>query len=358
MKKYVMGKIAGFPKYYEYGYFGWPSVAKLEDGTLVAGASGLRRHHLCNDGKIVLYYGSIDGTEWSGPRLVEDSQIDDRDTGVICLEGNDILVSWFTGAHYKAEWDLDNKTKKAISFWSEEKFREYNGSFVKITTDGGRKFSDKIRVGVTTPHGPVKLSDGNLMYMGNSFDRVQKYRRVEVMKSCDGGYTWEHVGDVPYDDGIIHKAYVEPHMIELPDGTLFGVIRDQSEYEKEGNVFRILYTTSSDRGKTWTVPQPMGIDGSPPHLMMHSSGVLVCTYGFRAYDCVEDSNGKSGQRAVLSYDNGKTWSDPIKISDEIDSTDLGYPCTVELEDKSLFTVYYQQENSDCHPGLLYSKWKL
>lgn len=358
MQRYTMGAIASFPKYYEYGYFGWPSVARMDDGTLVAGVSGLRRNHLCSDGKVVLYYGSKDGTSWSGPRIVEDSQIDDRDTGVLCLGGNDILVSWFTGQHYGAEWTLDEKTSKAVSFWTEEMFREYNGSYVKITTENGRKFSDKIRVGVTTPHGPVKLRDGTLMYIGNTFDRMRKYRQVEVVKSNDGGYSWEHAGIVPYGSGITQKGYVEPHMIELPDDTLFGVIRDQSEYEDLGKVFRVLYTTSKDTGKTWTVPKPLGIDGSPPHLMMHSSGVLVCSYGFRAYDFIKGDGSLSGQRAILSHDYGKTWGEPIKISDHIDNTDLGYPCTVELEDKSLLTVYYQQEKPENHPGFLYSKWNL
>lgn len=358
MKNYTMGTIASFPKHYEYGYFGWPSVAKTEDGNLVAGVSGLRRNHLCVDGKIVLYYGSKDGHSWSTPRIVEDSQIDDRDTGVVCLSGNEILVSWFTGNHFGSAWNLDEKSKKALSFWTEEKFDEYSGSFVKVTSDNGKKFSDKIRVGVSAPHGPVKLKDGSLMYMGNKFDRKKKYPQVEILKSCDGGYTWEYVGTVPYGSGITKKFYVEPHMIELPDGSLLGVIRDQSTYEKQGKVFRVLTTRSEDRGKTWSVPQPLGIEGSPPHLMMHSSGALICSYGYRAFDWLKNNDGESGQRAVLSYDNGKTWSEPRRISDHVGNHDLGYPCTVELDDKSLFTVFYQKQDENHHPGLLYSKWNI
>ena len=38
----------------DFGYFGWPSVARLGDGTLVAGASGLRQSHVCPWGKSVL----------------------------------------------------------------------------------------------------------------------------------------------------------------------------------------------------------------------------------------------------------------------------------------------------------------
>ena len=42
-------------------YFGWPSVAKLDDGTIVAGSSGLRRAHVCPWGKSVLCYSSDGG---------------------------------------------------------------------------------------------------------------------------------------------------------------------------------------------------------------------------------------------------------------------------------------------------------
>ena len=36
------------------GYFGWPTVARLEDGTLIVASSGLRSTHVCPWGKTVL----------------------------------------------------------------------------------------------------------------------------------------------------------------------------------------------------------------------------------------------------------------------------------------------------------------
>ncbi len=30
-----------------FGYFGWPSVARLDDGTLMVASSGLRIAHIC-----------------------------------------------------------------------------------------------------------------------------------------------------------------------------------------------------------------------------------------------------------------------------------------------------------------------
>lgn len=356
---YKMGAIASFEKYYEFGYFGWPSVAKLEDGALVAGVSGLRRHHLCINGKIVLYYGSKDGNQWSCPRIVEDSQIDDRDTGVVAVGGNDVLVSWFTGKHFTAKWDNDEKTTTAVSFWSKEKFEHYHGSYVKVSKNGGKEFSEKIKVGVTAPHGPIKLKNGSLIYVGNTFNDGLDFPEIKTIRSDDNGFTWYDLGVIPYsDDAFVNKAYHEPHVIELENNHLFAVIRDQSTYEDIGKVFRVLYSHSYDNGLTWDKASPLGVVGSPPHLMKHSSGALICTYGYREQHDPNPQNTGSGERAVISYDNGKTWSEPYLISDHIDNGDLGYPCTVELDDHSLFTVYYQRESSEHHPGLLYSTWEL
>ncbi|MBN2853477.1 MAG: exo-alpha-sialidase, partial [Clostridia bacterium] len=132
----------------------------------------------------------------------------------------------------------------------------------------------------------------------------------------------------------------------------------QSVLKDTGRVFRVLYTNSYDNGTTWEKPLPLGIDGSPAHLMRHSSGAIICTYGYRELDFLKEKNTGSGQRAIISYDDGKTWTKPYIISDHIDTYDIGYPSTVELFDGSLYTVYYQRESREHHPGLLYSKWDL
>lgn len=40
------------------------------------------------------------------------------------------------------------------------------------------------------------------------------------------------------------------------------------------------------------------------------------------------------------------------------SKDGGYPCTLEMEDGSLLTVYYQKVPGDEKTSFLYTKWKL
>ena len=40
------GVVSSFPTDF-FGYFGWPTIARMENGTLVAAASGLRNDHVC-----------------------------------------------------------------------------------------------------------------------------------------------------------------------------------------------------------------------------------------------------------------------------------------------------------------------
>ena len=77
-------------------YFGWPSVARLDDGTLAAVSSGLRSQHVCPWGKTVLNTSRDNGRSWSAPRVIHDSPIDDRDAGIVHLGGGRLLVTWFT----------------------------------------------------------------------------------------------------------------------------------------------------------------------------------------------------------------------------------------------------------------------
>jgi hypothetical protein len=60
------------------GYFGWPTVARMDDGTLLVASSGLRSAHICPFGKTVLNVSRDDGRSWSQPRVIQDSPIDDR----------------------------------------------------------------------------------------------------------------------------------------------------------------------------------------------------------------------------------------------------------------------------------------
>ncbi len=118
------------------------------------------------------------------------------------------------------------------------------------------------------------------------------------------------------------------------------------EHKRGGLYIKI----SEDYGMTWSTPECIGVNGTPPHLLLHSSGALICSYGRRAVPY--------GERAAVSYDFGKTWADEYILDERPTDKDLGYPTTAELDDGTLVTVYYQKLEGDSNASLLCARWKL
>ena len=106
---------------------------------------------------------------------------------------------------------------------------------------------------------------------------------------------------------------------------------------------------SADGGRNWSETYRLPCDGTPPHLLLHSSGRVLCVYGYR--------HAPYGQRAMTTVD-GLTWSEEIIIRDDGLDSDLGYPASVELGDGSIFTIYYQRLPGDTQTSILSSRWKL
>jgi sialidase-1 len=355
-----------------FGYFGWPTVARMDDGTLAVVSSGLRTQHVCPWGKGVLNLSTDDGRTWSPPRVIHDTPLDDRDGGIVSLGGRRLLAAWFTSdtRHYE-DWCREHcgeedlaRWRSVTHAWTDETMRQWLGSWVALSEDGGETWSDPIRVPLNTSHGPIRLRDGALLYLGKRFSAGlsdMEHGPIVAYGSADAGRTWIPLGEIPVMPGTWSGAYHEPHVVELPSGRLIGMIRVQDwapqgwmgppPFERLGLViFSMMQTESTDGGHTWSVPKPLGFHGSPPHLLRHSSGVLILTYGYRL--------PPFGQRVAVSRDDGATWEHDWTIRDDGPDLDLGYPSTVEMADSSLFTVYYQKVKGGEKCSLLWSRWRL
>ena len=345
-----------------FGYQGWPTVCRDEKGILYAVCSGFRLQHVCPFGKTVMNVSFDEGNTWTPPIVVNDTYLDDRDAGIVPLGSGKLLLSWFThpAKSYTENYYHSIKssaTKReslvtlgmlsAFDMLSEEESR--GGSYVRLSTDGGVTWGSTVKVPVTAPHGPNVLPDGRLLYLGKEWQSGTDNRdAILAYESRDDGQTWQLLSKLELPENTLPENFHEPHVISLPDGTLFGAIRVEGSNIELG--FTVYTCFSSDGGKTWSVPQPTGICGSPPHLMLHSSGALVCTYGRRTKPF--------GERAAVSYDMGKTWEDEYVLCDDAPDTDLGYPSTVELSDGSLLTVYYQKYPGDAKCSILQTRWRL
>jgi hypothetical protein len=366
------GVICSTPKEF-LGYFGWPSVARLEDGTLLAVASGLRTEHVCPFGRTIFCTSRDEGRTWSAPRVLNDSDLDDRDAGVVCLGGRRVLVTWFssdTRRYFASDW-LQNIVKalppEKQAWWHAGMARMTDaaqaageGAWLRVSEDGGGNWGAPVKVPVNSPHGPLRSRSGALLYFGKecrTFDELNT-GKIVAMASHDSGKTWTPAGTVPLVPGTAWGCYHEAHAAELPDGRLIGMIRLQNcggpggDVTKVGLVdFSVLQTESKDHGRTWSLPRGLGFHGSPPHLLVHSSGTLVLTYGYRLQPF--------GQRVALSRDSGQTWEHDWVLRDDGPDGDLGYPATVELPGGELLSVYYQKPQAvEDKCALLYSRWRL
>ena len=339
-------------------YQAWPTVAKDANGVIYAAASGHRLGHVCPFGKDLLYISHDEGESWLGPIIANDTYMDDRDAGLIAWGDGQLLLSWF--AHPAEFMDgrigRNPEVSAPISIGAREMWRGLPpeekpfGSYVKLSTDGGKTWGDRIRVPLTAPHGPIRKKDGSFLYFGKTFHAEEfgyEPQRIYAAASRDGK-TWEKLGMVPTVEGVEPERFCEPHVLELPNGTLLGAIRVNREDKSVDN--EIYTTVSADGGKTWSTPENIGQVGAPPHLLLHSSGAIVMTTGRRV--------APFGQRALISYDGGRTWSEPLVISQEAPDWDLGYPSSVELPDGSILTVYYQKYPGDPYNSLLSTRWEL
>ena len=345
--------ICGYGNDTLFGYFGWPSVCRLGEHELLAAASGFRTGHIDPFGKSVCFSSSDDGSTWSAPQVVNNSPIDDRDTGLVALGGGRALLTWFASdtrryVRLKTRHHLRRHAGRMdftplTDLWEEEVVAANVGSFTRVREADG-KWGPRRVSPVTSPHGPARLHDGTLLYLGNECHYAPGLARwigeVTAVASRDEGATWERLGVV---SGPEKGRNVEPHVLELPDGGLLGAIR----YDLG---FQVFLTRSEDGGRTWTVPELL-VAGSPPALLLHSSGTIVMSYGWRGDD--------PGQRVAFSRDGGRTWSLDWILRDDGPDSDLGYPSTVELADGSLFTVYYQKAcPGDLNCALMSSHWEL
>lgn len=343
-------------------YEGWPSVAVDEQGTLYAVSSAFRVGHVCPFGKTAMYVSRDGGRKWTPPMVINDTYMDDRDAGILCMGKGRMLVSWFThsvecyrdGYGEQITAHVLPEARNAVAGMVKD-YESYpgpqprGGSYVRVSEDGGMSWSDMIRVPVTAPHGPCLCRDGSLAYLGTehyTYGELPKGANA-LYKSHDGGYSWELTGTVPRPQWLPEGGFLcEPHVIDLPDGSLLGAFR----VERPGRNFTLAFSRSEDGGRTWSEVEDSGVNGSPPHLLLHSDGTLICSYGYRTRP--------HGERALISRDLGRSWEAEYILEDACGMWDHGYPCTVEMPDQGLFTVYYRRAEGDEYCSLHYAAWRL
>ena len=377
MKVELIGKhqIIMSNPYSKHQYFGWPSAIRLQNGRIAVGASGFRIGHIGPFGKAVVAYSENEGETYTQPAVVIDTVLDDRDVGFCTFGESGLIVTSFNCTKKELRempdgsyTEEENKYKLAYldTLTEEEEARDLGGTF-RISRDCGVTFGPIYKSPISSPHGPIELSDGSVLWVGETHATygISDKLRIEAHKiNVDDG-SMERIGiiDDIIVDGEVMPVY-EPYACQLSDGRIICHIRVHSRKNPNGTSkgATIFQCESCDGGKTWTTPVEIihddEPDGATSHIIEHSSGVLIAVYGHRA-----KANPPLGVRAMFSTDGGRSWDKHHVIYNnayELEGpivADVGYPTTVELSDGSLLTVFYGRVNQKS-ANIMQQKWRI
>lgn len=341
-------------------YIGWPTVVLTRDKELLAVFSGDRDAHVCPYGKTQMVKSSDQGATWSAPMTINNTPLDDRDAGIIQTRKGTLLVSWFTSlafmrynikpAEMQAGW------QRHVEKLSPETRQAWIGNWIRRSSDGGRTWGEYIDTIVNAPHGPIELADGRLLYAGISgkigdseSPAPPAGKRIAVAESRNDGRTWKIISYIPIPEGVENgeDGFHELHAVETAGGKIVAMIR---HHGSPGDKY-LWQSDSRDGGKTWTQARPTDIWGLPPHLIRLKNNWLLVTYGRR--------KAPFSERACISRDEGATWdvANELNIADAPNG-DLGYPASVQLDDGSIYTVYYQVAQLGEKTCLMGTRWRI
>ena len=333
----------------DYIYNAWPSVITLADGSLISAWSGERLGHVCPFGKVMVSKSFDGGLTWSTPYCALNTPLDDRDAGLTELDGKIYLTSFNNSRQMQIHRNslatyplLHNRLLKRVEEITDEEELKYLGANLSISSDGGRTFEYLGTMPITAPHGVIKKKDGSLLMIGRRFydEAAANFEylpegiyAMEISK--DGKMGKPYLIVEPNDEGLL---YCEPHAIDLGDKILLGI-----RAQNDKGVFTIYTALSFDGGKTFSKPQPTGLEGSPPHFFALDSGEVLLSYARRKEDFPEC--------VALSVDGGVTFSEKYKLTLG-KNWDIGYPATTLTREGNFVTVYYQS------PDIKYIVWRI
>ncbi len=160
--------------------------------------------------------------------------------------------------------------------------------------------------------------------------------RPMVVKTTDGGINWSYpswIGPEPEGFSIM------PASARLSDNEILVTVR-----RREGEHRFISAYFSEDNGRTWTYLNDPAEDagvGNPPAMLRMHDGRICLIYGFRATETeIQNKTATSDIRAVISSDNGRTWSEDYILRSDGSGQDIGYPRLVQRPDGKIVVLYY------------------
>ncbi len=154
-------------------------------------------------------------------------------------------------------------------------------------------------------------------------------RMANVFASTDQGKTWVRRGGVAFPG----TDFDEHMIVERKDGSLWMLART-----KQG----ISESLSSDKGATWSEPQPSAIQNPSARFFIRrlASGKLLLV---KNGPITARLPRRSNLKAFLSDDDGQTWGKGFLIDDR---AEVSYPDGFQAPDGSIHILYDWNRHSD------------
>jgi hypothetical protein len=172
--------------------------------------------------------------------------------------------------------------------------------------------------------------------------------RVICARTRDGGLTWQLVSEIGDETNGFR---IMPSAVRISPTTLLLATRSaEGPTSSSIELFR-----SDDNALTWRYlgkPAPSAgvFSGNAPSMIRLRDGRVVLTYGFRS--------PPYGVRARVSPDEGRTWSDEIRLREDSAAWDNGYPRTMQRPDGKILTIYYFAEQPHRERTIAATIWEL
>ncbi len=228
------------------------------------------------------------GVTWSDPKLLLQSTREYAwipNAGIKLASGRLLLLSGQFGGY--VDHNPDKSRMEGYSQYSDDQGRTWSEA-QKLPT--GQRY-------LGPPLSMTQMSCGRVIFPYCYLTKEHGRSLVSIVFSDDEGQSWQRSASILGIGGKgMESGAIEPSVIELPDGKVWMLIRAQTGFQWE--------SFSSDKGETWTTPQPSQIpsSNSPAVLTKLSSGTILLTWN----NCVSGVYARPSLMMAATKD-GKTF---------------------------------------------------
>lgn len=300
------------------------------------------------------YYWSRNGGKTWGNGLMGYPDIENSVLGNYDEISDPVVVFGPDGTAYYSGLAYNYETKQVLEF-PRPKIID-NGIYVAKSTDGGETYS-QISFVIESPTGQIFHDkqwftvDPYTGYIYVTWTMIESFRaRVVFARSTDSGLTWEPPRDISrWFDAPRQSSGSMP--VVGPDGTIYVAWIDF-------NAGSLMLSVSRDQGLTWPIfaesimniePIPYQLEGNDyrtptiPSMAVDRSNSDTAGNIYIVWN--DYRNGNSDILLTRSENGGNSWSEPIKVNDDHNSTaDQFFPWISVSPEGDVHVVFYDKRD--------------